>query len=62
VAAGAEYEPHWSLIPPERPELPEVTDAAWVRNPIDQFILANLEAAGLTPEPEADRPREPAMA
>ena len=40
VAAGAEYEPHWSFIPPERPELPEVSDPSWVRNPIDAFVLA----------------------
>jgi uncharacterized membrane protein len=40
VDQGAEYEPHWSFIPPERPELPPVTDASWVRNPIDRFVLA----------------------
>ncbi len=27
----------------------------WVRNPIDQFVLAELERRGLTPAPEADR-------
>ncbi len=55
IAAGAQYEPHWSLIPPVRPELPPVQNEAWVRNPIDRFILARLEAAGLSPAPEADR-------
>jgi len=55
IAQGAEYQPHWSLIPPQRPEVPQVRNAAWVRNPIDAFILAKLEAAGLTPAPEADR-------
>ncbi|MFO1093029.1 MAG: DUF1553 domain-containing protein [Planctomycetaceae bacterium] len=55
IAEGAEYEQHWSLIPPTRPPLPEVRKAGWVRNPIDQFILARLEAEGLTPAPEADR-------
>jgi hypothetical protein len=38
-----------------RPKLPEVRSSAWVRNPIDQFILARLEKEGLTPAPEADR-------
>jgi hypothetical protein len=47
VAAGAEYEPHWSLLTPKRPRLPEVKNAEWARNPIDQFILARLEAEGL---------------
>ncbi|MDX1948471.1 MAG: DUF1553 domain-containing protein [Pirellulaceae bacterium] len=55
IAEGAEYEPHWSLIPPTRPAPPAVKNAAWGRNPIDQFILARLEQAGLTPAPEADR-------
>ncbi|MFM8984839.1 MAG: DUF1553 domain-containing protein [Planctomycetia bacterium] len=55
IAAGAEYEPHWSFIPPVRPALPAVKDEKWVRTPIDRFILGRLEAAGLAPAPEADR-------
>jgi hypothetical protein len=55
VAEGAEYEPHWSFIAPVRPKVPEVKDKAWVRNPIDNFILAELEKRGLKPAPEADR-------
>ncbi|MGD9645319.1 MAG: DUF1549 domain-containing protein, partial [Pirellulales bacterium] len=55
VAAGAEYEPHWSLIAPTRPAPPAVADESWVRTPIDRFVLAKLEAAGLQPAPEADR-------
>ncbi|MGI9176377.1 MAG: DUF1553 domain-containing protein [Pirellulales bacterium] len=55
IAAGAAYEPHWSFKPPVRPEPPAVTNEAWVRNPIDRFILAKLEQEGLKPAPEADR-------
>ncbi|MFQ3592176.1 MAG: DUF1549 domain-containing protein, partial [Gemmataceae bacterium] len=55
IAAGAEYEPHWSFIPPKRPTLPAVKNSSWVRNPIDHFILAKLEANGLTPAPEASK-------
>ena len=55
IAGGAEYEPHWSFIPPTRPEVPQVRDESWGRTPIDRFILAGLEAKGLTPAPEADR-------
>ena len=44
---GAEYQPHWSFIAPVRPQLPAVQDSAWLRNPIDDFVLARLEAAGL---------------
>jgi hypothetical protein len=55
IAEGAAYEPHWSFIPPTKPEPPAVSNEAWVRNPIDRFILAGLDAAKLTPAPEADR-------
>ncbi len=55
IAEGATYEPHWSFIPPVQPEPPAVSNEAWVRNPIDRFILARLDAEKLTPAPEADR-------
>ena len=55
IAQGAPWEPHWALIKPARPSLPVVKNAKWVRNPIDAFILARIEAAGLAPAPEADR-------
>src|SRR5262249_39120623 len=55
VAAGAKYEAHWAFIPAKKGELPAVKDVGWVRNPIDYFVLAKLEAKGLTPAPEADR-------
>jgi hypothetical protein len=55
IAEGANYEPHWSLIAPKRPTPLAVKQPAWVRNPIDQFVLARLEQAGLQPAPEADR-------
>jgi hypothetical protein len=50
-----EAKPHWAFAPPIRPGLPPVKNSAWFRNPIDQFILANLEKEGLEPSPEADR-------
>lgn len=55
VQSGAEYQAHWSFITPTRPAVPAVKDKAWVRNPIDAFVLAKLEAQGLKPAPEADR-------
>jgi hypothetical protein len=55
VKEGAEYQGLWSLIPPARPEAPEVKQAGWVRNPIDRFVLARLESEGLAPSAEADR-------
>jgi mono/diheme cytochrome c family protein len=55
IAEGAVWEPHWSFVVPQRPAVPKPKDAAWVRNPIDAFILAKLESVGLTPAAPADR-------
>ena len=55
VAQGAKWEKHWSFLPPKRYPPPQVKDAAWVRNPIDAFVLARLEKENLHPSPEADR-------
>jgi hypothetical protein len=55
IEEGAEYRPHWAFVAPSSPALPAVRDAAWVRDPLDAFVLARLEQAGLAPEAEADR-------
>ncbi|MGH7172117.1 MAG: DUF1549 domain-containing protein, partial [Gemmataceae bacterium] len=55
IAAGAAYQPHWSFLAPKRPTPPPVKNTTWIRNPIDRFILAELEKHGLQPAPEADR-------
>lgn len=46
---------HWAFTPPRRPDLPAVTTEARVRNAVDRFVLAKLEAEGLSPSPEADK-------
>lgn len=46
---------HWSYQAPKWPKIPAVSDHAWVRNPIDAFIMARLDKEGLKPAPEADR-------
>jgi hypothetical protein len=48
-------ESSWAYRTPTHPKLPVVRNRDWVRNPIDAFILAKIEEAGLTPAPEADR-------
>lgn len=55
IEQGAEWEPHWSLVAPQKPAPPKPADASWIRNPIDQFILAALTEQNLTPAPQADR-------
>jgi hypothetical protein len=46
---------HWAYRPLVRPAVPVVKEKAWLRNPIDAFVLARLESAGLTPSPQPDR-------
>jgi Protein of unknown function (DUF1553)/Protein of unknown function (DUF1549)/Concanavalin A-like lectin/glucanases superfamily/Planctomycete cytochrome C len=55
ITEGAEYQPLWSFIPPRRPAPPALKSSGWVKNPIDRFTLAKLDALGLKPAPEADR-------
>jgi mono/diheme cytochrome c family protein len=52
-AVDAEARQFWSFRPVVRPDLPAVKRADWVRTPIDAFLLARLEAAGLQPAPPA---------
>lgn len=54
IAQGALWQPHWSLVAAQRPVPPLVRRGDWPRNPLDRFVLAKLEAAGLEPAPEAD--------
>jgi hypothetical protein len=52
VEAGREF---WSFQRPQRHVAPAVQNAEWARRPIDAFVLARLEAAGLSPNAQADR-------
>ena len=54
IAQGADYAPHWAYRPPVRPPVPEVQATAWPRTAIDNFVLARLEAASVSPAPPAD--------
>ncbi|MEY4811069.1 MAG: hypothetical protein RI986_1407, partial [Planctomycetota bacterium] len=45
----------WSWKPLVAPAPPAVRDEAWVRTPVDRFVLARLEAAGVSHAPEASR-------
>ena len=46
---------HWAFLPPHRPSEPRVSAPAWIRTPVDAFILARLDQERITPAPEADR-------
>jgi mono/diheme cytochrome c family protein len=63
IDAGAQWPEdlrHWAYVKPVRPALPALQSPAVrtrARNPIDHFVFARLEQAGLTPAPEMDRAR-----
>ena len=54
IEQGARWEAHWSFSPLRSVTPPEVSRPELVRNPIDRFVLAELERRGLQPAPEAD--------
>jgi hypothetical protein len=43
IIEGAQWKKHWSYIKPILPSVPEVKNKDWVNNPIDNFILKNIE-------------------
>ena len=54
IEQGAKYEGHWAFIMPKSPTTPK-GNMNWGHNPIDHFVLKQLEANGLKPMPEASR-------
>src|SRR5262245_37579948 len=49
---------HWAFVrraTPAVPTFPLTADKAWVKNPVDAFILQRLKQEGLKPAPLADR-------
>ncbi|MBV8880839.1 MAG: DUF1549 domain-containing protein, partial [Planctomycetaceae bacterium] len=55
IQQGAVWQGHWAFLPPRKPAVPGTRTAGWGRSAIDAFVLARLEAEGLTPSVEADR-------
>ena len=54
-AAPAAAKKYWAFVPPAAPPVPATKNTAWPRSPIDRFLLAALEAKGLSPAPPADK-------
>ncbi len=55
IVAGAKWQPHWAFVAPRRPEWPQVSRPDWPQNGIDYFILARLDAEGLSPAAPASK-------
>jgi len=54
-AGAVSWRHHWAFQPVRDPKPPAISITAWAKSPLDAFILARLEAAGLAPSPLADR-------
>lgn len=46
---------HWAYVAPQMANPPHVKNNSWIRNPIDNFVLARLQKEGLQPSPEASK-------
>src|SRR6266567_1452962 len=46
---------YWAFQPVKKSPVPAVKDKAWVKTPVDAFILAKLEEKALKPNPRADK-------
>ncbi len=55
IAQGAKWKRHWSFLPVEDPEVPQVETKSWTNNEIDNFVLSKLEQENLSPSPEASK-------
>jgi Protein of unknown function (DUF1553)/Protein of unknown function (DUF1549)/Planctomycete cytochrome C len=55
IKDGAKWQDYWAFVPPTPKPLPQVKRSDWVRQPLDQFILARLEKENLEPSPQADK-------
>lgn len=53
IAEGADWDEHWSFVPPQRQSPPRVSKPDWPRTKIDPFVLARLDREGLKPSPQA---------
>jgi hypothetical protein len=55
IDQGAAWSGHWAFEVPQKPDLPEVSNEGWCRQPLDRFVLARLDEAGLQPNDETDK-------
>ena len=64
IEQGAQWERHWSLIPPLKPATPTAHETGWARNPVDNFVLETFgvrrsEALSGSQPPYFDPARQP---
>ena len=55
IEQGAKYKPHWSFIPPETPNVPDLENKDWANNEIDHFVAAKLKTHKQIPSNKASK-------
>jgi Protein of unknown function (DUF1553)/Protein of unknown function (DUF1549)/Planctomycete cytochrome C len=55
ILQGAKWSEHWAFITPSQPPVPKVKYQSFIKNPIDNFIVHELEKRNLSPSSEASR-------
>lgn len=53
IAQGAEWQEHWSFVPPKETKIAKVSDESWPSAPLDRFILERLDREKIKPSPQA---------
>jgi hypothetical protein len=53
ISEGAKWEEHWAFMPPVEKNIPALKNESWATQPLDRFILENLEKNNLSPSPQA---------
>lgn len=53
IAQGAEWQDHWSFVPPVETVVKEISDETWPVVGLDRFVLQRLDREKLKPAPEA---------
>lgn len=55
IEQGTPYQQHWAFVPPRNPTPPPTEHSSWSDQPLDRFVLATMESAGLQPSPVAEK-------
>ncbi|MDX1680881.1 MAG: PSD1 and planctomycete cytochrome C domain-containing protein [Akkermansiaceae bacterium] len=53
IREGAEWQEHWSFVPPKHVAVEKVSDESWPSQPLDRYVLKRLDEEGLKPSAEA---------
>ncbi len=53
ISEGAKWEEHWAFMPPVEKNIPKLQNETWATQPLDRFVLENLEKNQIPPSSQA---------